>query len=212
MGSVANHLKMADQQRIHALLELGWSHRRVAREAGVDRETVARYARAGPSSPANLIVGKNPSTSGPRSPAADRDADIRQGVKQGLSAQRIWQDLVEQYGYTHGYLTTGQPAARPSAVLLHRRVGKLTGLDGGLDVRPRPPAAGAFELTRGGGPRMRNPPHSTLERSLVDPWGTGLHSRTAQPEARRASGHRDGPRRRVPDRRIAPPWQVSIGE
>jgi len=63
MGSVANHLKMADRQRIHALLELGWSDRRIAREAGVDRETVARYARAGLSNPANLIVGEKPSTS-----------------------------------------------------------------------------------------------------------------------------------------------------
>ena len=105
MGSVANHLKMADRQRIHALLELGWSHRRVAREAGVDRETVARYARAGPSNPANPIVGEKPSISGPRSPAGDHDDFIRQGVKAGLSAQRIWQDLVEQYGYAHGYLT-----------------------------------------------------------------------------------------------------------
>jgi len=105
MGSVANHLKMADRQRIHALLELGWSHRRIAREAGVDRETVARYAQAGRSNAANPIVGENPSTSGPTSPAAIHDAFIRQGVKSGLSAQRIWQDLVEQYGYAYGYLT-----------------------------------------------------------------------------------------------------------
>src|SRR5215467_13624239 len=102
MGSVANHLKMADRQRIQALLELGWSHRRIAREAGVDRETVARYARAGPSNPANLIVGEKPSSSGPSSPAAVHDAFIRQGIKSGLSAQRIWQDLVEQHGCGDG--------------------------------------------------------------------------------------------------------------
>jgi hypothetical protein len=48
----------SDRQRIHALLELGWSHRRIAREAGVDRETVARYARAGLSTAANLIVSE----------------------------------------------------------------------------------------------------------------------------------------------------------
>jgi transposase len=99
MDSVANHLKMADQQRIHALLELGWSHRRIAREAGVDRETVARYARLGRSNPANPIVGEKPSTSEPLSQAVEHDAVIRQGVRQGLSAQRIWQDLVELYGY-----------------------------------------------------------------------------------------------------------------
>src|SRR5262252_4552148 len=102
MGGVANHLKMADQQRIYALLELGWSHRRIAREAGVDRETVARYAGLGRTNPANAIVGEKPSTSGPTSTAADHDAFIRKGVERGLSAQRIWQDRVEEFGYPHG--------------------------------------------------------------------------------------------------------------
>ena len=41
---------------------------------------------------------------GPRSPAADHDAFIRQGVKARLSARRIWQDLVAE----HGYLTVPQ--------------------------------------------------------------------------------------------------------
>jgi len=40
---MGNHLKMADKQRILALLELGWSCRRIERETGVCRETVARY-------------------------------------------------------------------------------------------------------------------------------------------------------------------------
>ena len=38
---MGNHPKMADKQRILALLELGWSHRRIQRETGVHRETVA---------------------------------------------------------------------------------------------------------------------------------------------------------------------------
>lgn len=40
---MGNYLKMADKQRIQALLELGWSYRRIERETGVRRETVARY-------------------------------------------------------------------------------------------------------------------------------------------------------------------------
>lgn len=40
---MGNYLKMADRRRIEALLELGWSYRRIQRETGVDRETVARY-------------------------------------------------------------------------------------------------------------------------------------------------------------------------
>jgi DNA invertase Pin-like site-specific DNA recombinase len=40
---MGNYLKMADRQRILALLALGWSYRRIERETGVRRETVARY-------------------------------------------------------------------------------------------------------------------------------------------------------------------------
>jgi uncharacterized protein YerC len=40
---MGNYLKMIDIQRIQALLELGWSYRRIERETGVRRETIARY-------------------------------------------------------------------------------------------------------------------------------------------------------------------------
>ena len=39
---MGNYLNMADKQRIQALLELGWSYRRIQRETGVHRDTVAR--------------------------------------------------------------------------------------------------------------------------------------------------------------------------
>lgn len=59
---MANQLKMAE---IHAILTLrtrGWSYRRIARELGVHRETVARYvalARA-PAKPAIAPIGTEP--------------------------------------------------------------------------------------------------------------------------------------------------------
>jgi DNA-binding NarL/FixJ family response regulator len=40
-----NQLKMDLQQAIIALSGGGWSQRRIARELGLDRETVARYRR-----------------------------------------------------------------------------------------------------------------------------------------------------------------------
>ena len=40
---MGNYLKMIDVQRIKALLDLGWSYRRIQRETGVRRETIARY-------------------------------------------------------------------------------------------------------------------------------------------------------------------------
>src|SRR5262245_26951777 len=42
---MANRLKMAEIQAVTALLQQGWSQRRIARELGLDRETVARYAQ-----------------------------------------------------------------------------------------------------------------------------------------------------------------------
>ena len=40
-----NQLKMDIQQTISTLSRGGWSQRRIARELGIDRETVARYRR-----------------------------------------------------------------------------------------------------------------------------------------------------------------------
>ena len=42
---MANQLKMADIQCIITLHGRGWSRRRIARELGMDRETVARHLR-----------------------------------------------------------------------------------------------------------------------------------------------------------------------
>ena len=39
---MGNYLEMADRRQILALLELGWSYRRIERETGIYRETVAR--------------------------------------------------------------------------------------------------------------------------------------------------------------------------
>jgi hypothetical protein len=47
---------MADKQRIQALLELGWSYRKIQRETGVHRETVARYDPTNASKPATLAI------------------------------------------------------------------------------------------------------------------------------------------------------------
>jgi hypothetical protein len=53
----------------------------------------------------------NPIT-GPPSSAAAHHEYIENGLKRGLTAQRIWQDLVEQHGYSHGYLTAQRYARR----------------------------------------------------------------------------------------------------
>src|SRR5215211_897004 len=40
-----NYLKMPKKSQVLALLELGWSYRRIETETGVRRETVSRYDR-----------------------------------------------------------------------------------------------------------------------------------------------------------------------
>lgn len=114
---MGNYLPMATQHQVSALLRLGWSQRRIARELGVHRETVARYAHltladpaapitsaSEPEPPAAIQTRPNP-IAGPEPMAAPYQAEIAAALEQGLTAQRIWQDLVEAHGYRGGYLT-----------------------------------------------------------------------------------------------------------
>jgi len=104
---MGNYLKMADKRRILALLELGWSYRRIQRETGIYRETVARYDPN--RKPKAAIVPSGSNSKPARAPAGSVSvceryrSIIEAAVIQGLSAQRIWQDLREDYHFNHGY-------------------------------------------------------------------------------------------------------------
>ena len=57
---MGNYLKMIDVQRIKALLDLGWSYRRIQKETGVRRETIARYdSRRDPNAATRSLSRKN---------------------------------------------------------------------------------------------------------------------------------------------------------
>ena len=120
---MAYQLKVADVLAIRALVERGWSYRRIARELGVHRHTVARYARGedlpGPEptkapTGSDLLGGagkadlsgsgreSESTTSAHRVPARPPTTRstcephrelILEMAETGLSAQRIWQDL-----------------------------------------------------------------------------------------------------------------------
>ena len=104
---MGNYLKMADKPRILALLELGWSYRRIQRETGVDRETVARQdpqrepksAKVSTGPPANAAGV----STGSQSVCEPYRHIIEGAVAKGLSAQRIWQDLKEDYHFNYEY-------------------------------------------------------------------------------------------------------------
>ena len=134
---MANYLQMPKKQQVLALLELGWSHRRIQRETGVHRETVGEYDRARPSNPAKTFPGSDPAGGAPppgdqgeptanpaktfagsepnpaktfpgsvvrrRFTAAPYRTTIAEKLDAGLTLQRIWQDLVEEFGYGASY-------------------------------------------------------------------------------------------------------------
>jgi IS30 family transposase len=85
---MGNYLKMADVQRIKALLELGWSHRRIQREIGGHRETVARYDPK-QSKPAKVTAGSSskPARAAPGSAAEPYRKEIEEAIAKGLTAQ-----------------------------------------------------------------------------------------------------------------------------
>src|SRR5258707_4963797 len=108
---------MPDKRPVLALLELGWSYRRIERETGVRRETIARYDPQRQAKAANLSTGSEVLTDkvsadddepkaanlssgsnaahGPPGLAEPYRKQIEAGLQQGLTAQRIWQDLCE---------------------------------------------------------------------------------------------------------------------
>ncbi len=127
-----NRINVSLQQSISALVTRGWSKRRIARELQLDRATVRRHLRAAANAATNPAIGSeaadppnaatnlahgsgdglqanaatNPAIGakpGPASLCVPFAAEIRAAVEAGLSAQRIYQDLVREHGFRGGY-------------------------------------------------------------------------------------------------------------
>lgn len=112
-----NQLNVSLQHSIATLAANGWSARKIARELGVHRETVGRYLRP----PQPVSKPAIPPTGSPEAPEAKPAivpagskmgrtsqceplaAKIEQGLLAGLSAQRIYQDLVTEHGFIGAY-------------------------------------------------------------------------------------------------------------
>jgi transposase len=127
---MANLLKVVMVETILSLHSRGWSKRRIARELGIDRETVARHLRLaasgskpatapigssppdGESKPATAPIGSGPSDGAVTEPPANAGQGstcspwrelIQSKLDLGLTAQRIFQDLVAEHGFTGSY-------------------------------------------------------------------------------------------------------------
>ena len=121
---MANQLKMAKVHSILTLHQQGWSDRRIARALGIHRKTVARYVKLAeaeeakvptnpPPGPVRRSLGEGGSESpdgsvptacsGPASACEPHREQILAKLEQGLSGQRIWQDLAAEHGFAHSY-------------------------------------------------------------------------------------------------------------
>lgn len=153
---MANHLKMAVIQAIMALHRRGWSNRRIARELGVHRETVARNIRVGQarSKPAKAPPGSQDVQAGQPTVQQGRSTDtgsacqpLRQVIldklELGLSAKRIHQDLVVEHGFEGSYYSVRRFVRRlgASVPLPFRRMECQPGAEAQVDFGKGAPIA-----------------------------------------------------------------------
>jgi transposase len=185
---MSNRLKMTTVQAVMALHQRGWSQRRIARELGIDRETVRRQLAAKPAivhtgsaegnvskpaishtgseeptgpkpaishtgsegtnevSPATVASGpaesaplQQPTSQGNAAGRFSECAPFRQWIQdrldQGLSAQRIWQDLKAEHGFTFSYYSVLRFVQKlsPGGALPFRRLECAAGAEAQID-------------------------------------------------------------------------------
>ncbi|QDU89041.1 hypothetical protein Pla175_24270 [Pirellulimonas nuda] len=130
---MANRLKVAKVLSIRTLQLQGWSQRRIARELGISRGAVARQllAGSGPTLQSDGPEGSNSAKAPPGSEAAEAPPNrakappgsrslcdpfrglVLAKLEQGLAAQRIFQDLVAEHGFTGKYHSVRRFVAKP---------------------------------------------------------------------------------------------------
>ena len=138
---MSNILEVPQQQAIQALIAKGWSVRRIARTLGVNRRTVKRYAAEGAAKcTTEVTTGSDTSdeskcttqvttgialpdepkcttevTTGSRSLCGGLREVIAPMLELGLSAQRIYQDLVVGHGFGGSYPSVRRYVAKLKA-------------------------------------------------------------------------------------------------
>lgn len=178
---MANQKDMTVRNSILGLYDRGWSKSRIARELGVCRETVIRYVRlAGArseepvgenskptipptgndeSKPTVLPAGNDGSKctispagkSGRRSQCEPYREQVELLLDKGLDAQRIWQDLRDDYGFAGSYDSVKRYIRKQKATESGRiyRIESLPGEEAQVDF-----GTGAW-IDPGGGAKKR---------------------------------------------------------
>jgi len=110
---MANVLKVHEQNTIEQLAAQGWSRRRIAQHLQIDRKTVRRYLKAAAKSPtistpgeangSEVVLLAIQAEAGRPSFCEAHRQRIESKLDTGLSAQRIYQDLVCEVGFSGSY-------------------------------------------------------------------------------------------------------------
>jgi transposase len=162
---MANVLNREKQQQILALGRLGWSLRRIEQETAIRRETVSRYLkRAGikvrprgrrsrlePKAAIEVITDSEPAAQPGYSPSASASEPYRELIEQAVSSGRnataIWQDLVDDHGFSHSQQSVGRFVRKLRGVMVreaHPVIETAPGVEGQVDYG-------------GDGPMVRHP-------------------------------------------------------
>lgn len=122
---MSNKKSMTVRNTITTLYEKKWSKSRIARELGIHRHTVGRYIRladaqaadaAGEHSKSPILPTGSDGSKSPIPPTGSQEAmagrksqcepfqdAIKELLEKGLTAQRIYQDLISEHGYDGNY-------------------------------------------------------------------------------------------------------------
>lgn len=162
---MANRLEMAVVNTIGTLKQQGWSQRRIARFLGIDRRPVKRQldkisedSNATTNAPTGSVaeeLGEDQEVkrSGPVSQCEPFRQVITDKLKKDLSAQRIYQDLVTEQGFSGSYYSVRRFIKRlgTSHALPFRRMESLPGEEGQVDF-----GSGAPIVVMAAGKRKRS--------------------------------------------------------
>lgn len=141
---MANQLKMAEIEAIRTLHKSGRSQREIARLLGIHRDTVAKHLSTDDSKPAKPDPRVQ---SGPQSECEPFREWIVARLEDGLSGQRIYQDLCAEHGFQGSYSSVRRFVRRlgQSRELPFRRIETEPGAEAQVDF-----GSGAPVLTREG--------------------------------------------------------------
>lgn len=182
---MSNVLSEEKKQQVIALGRLGWSLRRIEQETQVRRETATGYLKAAgvpvrppgrwghPTAKPAIEVTLDSAAADPPKPAIEVTPDpatpkrsspsrcqpyqelIQAGLAKGRNAKGIWQDLVDEQGFTGSYQSVkryvgrftrhGTPTAR---AVIQTPPGEEAQVDYGAGPMVRDPATGKYRRTR----------------------------------------------------------------